>query len=91
MDGGVLTFALLAATGSALVFAFVPSLRGPEEAGSSLTRTGTRATGAGQRVQRALIVAQVAATVAVLTAAGLLTRTQLRGRGLNSHSLLLEA
>jgi predicted permease len=78
MDGGVLAFALLAATGSALVFAFIPSLRGPEEAGSSLTRTGTRATGAGQRVQRALIVAQVAATVAVLTAAGLLTRTLLR-------------
>ncbi|HEX2449795.1 MAG TPA: ABC transporter permease [Gemmatimonadales bacterium] len=78
MDGGVLAFALLAASGSALVFAFVPSLRGPEEAGSSLTRTGTRATGAGQRVQRALIVAQVAATVAVLTAAGLLTRTLLR-------------
>jgi predicted permease len=78
MDAGVLAFALLAATGSALVFAFVPSLRGPEEAASSLTRTGTRATGAGQRVQRALIVAQVAATVAVLTAAGLLTRTLLR-------------
>jgi hypothetical protein len=36
MDGGVPAFALLAATGSALVFAFVPSLRGPEEAGSSL-------------------------------------------------------
>jgi predicted permease len=78
MDGGVLAFALLAATGSALVFAFVPSLRGPEESGASLTRTGTRATGTGQRVQRALIVAQVAATVAVLTAAGLLTRTLLR-------------
>ena len=78
MDGGVLAFALLAATGSALLFAFAPSLRGPEEAGASLTRTGTRATGAGQRVQRALIVAQVAATVAVLTAAGLLTRTLLR-------------
>ncbi len=35
-------------------------------------------TGASQRIQRGLIVAQVAATVAVLTAAGLLTRTLLR-------------
>src|SRR5688500_9924495 len=78
IDGGVLAFALLAATGSALFFAFVPSLKGPEEAASLVTRTGTRATGAGQRVQRALIVARVAATVAVLTAAGLLTRTLLR-------------
>ncbi len=75
IDGGVLAFALLAATASALVFAFAPSLRAPEEAGASLTRTGSRATGAGQRIQRGLIVAQVAATVTVLTAAGLLART----------------
>ena len=78
LDGGVLAFAVVAATASALLFAFVPSLRGPEEAGASLTRTGSRATSASQRIQRGLIVAQVAATVAVLTAAGLLTRTLLR-------------
>ena len=78
MDGGVLAFAVVAATASALLFAFVPSLRGPEESGASLTRAGSRVTGASQRIQRGLIVAQVAATVAVLTAAGLLTRTLLR-------------
>ena len=78
MDGGVLAFALVAATASALLFAFVPSLRGPEESGASLTRAGSRVTGASRRIQRGLIVAQVAATVAVLTAAGLLTRTLLR-------------
>jgi predicted permease len=78
IDAGVLAFALVAATGSALVFAFTPSLRAPEEAGASLTRTGSRATGAGQRIQRGLIVAQVAATVTVLTAAGLLARTLMR-------------
>ena len=78
MDGGVLAFALVAATASALLFAFVPSLRGPEESGASLTRAGSRVTGASRRMQRGLIVAQVAATVAVLTAAGLLTRTLLR-------------
>jgi predicted permease len=77
MDAGVLAFALVAAAGAALVFAFVPSLRGPEDA-ASLTRTGSRATGGGRQVQRGLIVAQVAATVTVLTAAGLLGRTLLR-------------
>jgi predicted permease len=78
MDGGVLAFAVLAATASALVFAFAPSLRGPEESGASLTRTGTRSTGAGRRMQRGLIIAQVAATVTVLSAAGLLGRTLMR-------------
>jgi predicted permease len=78
IDAGVLVFAVLAATASALVFAFAPSLRGPEDSGASLTRTGARATGAGRRLQRALIVAQVAATVTVLTAAGLLGRTLMR-------------
>jgi len=77
IDGEVLAFAVVAASASALLFAFVPSLRGPEEASASLTRTGSRETGASQRIQRGLIVAQVAATVAVLTAAGLLTRTLL--------------
>ena len=78
IDGGVLAFAVVAATASALLFAFAPSLRGPEDAGASLTRTGSRATGGGRRIQRALIVAQVAATVTVLTAAGLLGRTLMR-------------
>jgi predicted permease len=78
LDQGVLAFALVIATAAALFFAFMPSLRAPETAGANLTRTGSRATGAGGRVQRALIVAQVAATVAVLTAAGLLARTLLQ-------------
>lgn len=78
IDAGVLGFALLAATGAALLFAFAPSLRTQEEAAASFTRTGARATGAGERIQRGLIVAQVAATVTVLTAAGLLGRTLLR-------------
>ena len=42
-----------------------------------LLRTGSRASGAGQKLQRGLIVAQVAAAVTVLTAGGLLTRTLL--------------
>jgi predicted permease len=78
IDGGVLLFTLVAATGAALAFAFAPSLRSPEKGGMTLLRTGARASGAGQRLQRGLIVAQVAAAVIVLTAGGLLTRTLLR-------------
>lgn len=78
IDAGVLAFALVAATGAALLFAFAPSFRTHEGAGASFTRTGSRATGPGQRLQRGLIVAQVAATVTVLSAAGLLGRTLLR-------------
>lgn len=84
IDGGVLLFTLVVAAGSAVLFAFIPTLRSPEAAGMSLLRTGTRASGAGQRLQRGLIVAQVAAAFAVLTAGGLLGRTLL---SLNSVEL----
>ena len=77
IDGGVLLFTLATATAVALAFAYAPSLREPEGSGMLLLRTGSRASGAGQRMQRGLIVAQVAAAVTVLTAAGLLTRTLL--------------
>ncbi len=77
IDGAVLGFAILVAMGAALVFAFAPALRSEELSGAMLTRSGSRTTGHGQRLQRALIVAQVAASVTVLTAAGLLTRTLL--------------
>ena len=73
IDGGVLLFASVVACGAALLFAFIPTVGD----GASLTRTGTRATSR-QRLQRGLIVAQVAASVTVLTAAGLLTRTLMR-------------
>jgi len=81
IDGGVLLLTLVTASGAALFFAYAPSLRSPEDAGSLLLRTGSRVSGMGQRMQRGLIVAQVAAAVTVLTAAGLLTRTLL---GLNA-------
>jgi len=75
IDGGVLLFTLAAATGAALLFAFVPSFRSPERGGAALMRVGARSSGAGGRLQRGLIVAQVAGAVTVLTAAGLLGRT----------------
>jgi putative ABC transport system permease protein len=77
IDGGVLVFTLVVAAGSALAFAFVPTLRAPERGGMTLLRSGSRATGSGQRMQRGLIVTQVAAAFTVLAAAGLLGRTLL--------------
>jgi predicted permease len=78
IDAGVLAFATALSLLAALVFAFLPPLRSQEMVGSTLTRAGTRSTGGRRRLQRGLIVAQVAASVTVLTAAGLLTRTLLR-------------
>src|SRR5688572_19992052 len=74
IDGGVLLFAAVLASGAAVAFAFAPSVGNS----ASLMRTGARSTGGRPRIQRALIVAQVAASVTVLTAAGLLTRTLMR-------------
>ncbi|HSM06520.1 MAG TPA: ABC transporter permease [Longimicrobiales bacterium] len=78
IDGPVLAFTLVVATGSAMAFAFAPSLRSSEGGNMTLLRTGSRSSGGRQRLQRGLVVAQVAAAVTVLTAGGLLTRTLLR-------------
>lgn len=77
IDGGVLAFTLAVALGAAIAFAFAPGLRSEELSGAMLSRSGARTTSGARRLQRALIVAQVAASVTVLTAAGLLMRTLL--------------
>ncbi len=78
MDGGVLLFTLLVASAAAIAFALAPSLAAGESAAAVLTRSGSRTTGGRRRLQRGLIVAQLAASVTVLTAAGLLGRTLMR-------------
>ena len=77
MDLGVLVFTAVVAAAAALAFAFAPGLRSQELAGAMLTRSGSRTTGGRRHLQRGLIVAQVAASVVVLSAAGLLGRTLL--------------
>ena len=77
MDPAVLAFTTLVACLAAVAFAFAPGLRGQETVGAGLTRSGSRTTRGSRRLQRGLIVAQVAASVTVLTAAGLLGRTLL--------------
>jgi predicted permease len=78
IDGEVLVFALVVSAAAAFLFAFLPPLKSQEVVGATLTRGGTRTTGGRRRLQRGLIMAQVAASVMVLTAAGLLTRTLMR-------------
>jgi predicted permease len=75
MDHGVLVFTILVAGAAAVAFAFSPGLQSQELAGAALTRSGSRATDGRRRLQRGLIVAQVAASVTMLTAAGLLGHT----------------
>jgi putative ABC transport system permease protein len=74
IDLWVLAFTMITATAAALIFAFAPSLREPDTSSTAFIKSGSRITGAG-KLQRILIVAQVAATVIVLSAAGLLMRT----------------
>jgi predicted permease len=77
MDPVVLVFTALVACAAAVAFAFTPMFDTKGSAAVGLTRSGSRVTGRGRRLQRGLIVAQVAASVVVLTAAGLLGHTLL--------------
>jgi predicted permease len=80
LDGTVLAFTAGIAAVVALALAWAPSLPGETPGvGPSLASAGTRTT-AGRRyrrMQRSLVVAQVALSVTLLTGAGLLVRTLL--------------
>ena len=80
LDAVVLGFTLLLSLGVALLLSFVASL--PREGTiGRLVRAGTTRSSASlrtQRVQRGLVVAQVAVSVVLLAGAGLLTRTMLQ-------------
>ena len=79
LDWVVLTFALGISVGLALLLSFIASL--PKEgAMSALSSGGVRSSGGlrKQRLQRALVVAQVAVSVVLLAGAGLLIRTMLQ-------------
>jgi predicted permease len=80
LDGMVLGFTMLLALGVALLLSFVPTLAKEGKLGTLVAAGVNRMSGSlrRQRLQRALVVAQIAASVALLTGAGLLTRTMLR-------------
>jgi predicted permease len=80
LDGTVLAFTAGIAAVVALALAWAPSLPGETAGvGPSLASAGTRTTASRRyrRMQRSLVVAQVALSVTLLTGAGLLVRTLL--------------
>jgi putative ABC transport system permease protein len=77
VDGTVLGFTLALAVIVALILSYAPSIATEKTLGASLASGSRRSTGGvkRQRVQQALVVAQVAVSVILLTGAGLLMRT----------------
>ncbi len=77
IDGVVLAAGFVTSVVAALVLSFVPRLEGARALSAALASAGRRTTlgRAGQRVQRSLVVAQLAVSMVLLTGAGLLVRT----------------
>ena len=79
VDGAVLGFTLALAIAVAVILSYAPRFVHDTALGAWLSGAGkSSANRSRQRVQRALVVAQVAVSVMLLTGAGLLTRTMLR-------------
>jgi putative ABC transport system permease protein len=79
LDGMVLGFTLLLTLVVAVILSFAPKLAKEGTLGSWIASGVSRVSGSlrRQRLQRALVVAQIAVSVMLLTGAGLLTRTML--------------
>jgi putative ABC transport system permease protein len=77
LDGVVLGFTMLLVFVVAILLSFAPGLTREHSIGSALVSGGRRSTGGvkRQRLQRALVVAQIGVSVVLLTGAGLLVRT----------------
>ena len=94
VDGAVLGFTLALVVLVAVLLSFTPRLAWEKTLGASLAAGGRRATGGvrRQRLQQALVVAQIAVSVVLLTGAGLLTRTMQRlalvDTGMNTENVL---
>ena len=80
IDGMVLGFTTLVTLGVAFVLSFAPRLPKEGTLGGWVAAGAARVSGSlrKQRMQRALVVAQIAVSVVLLAGAGLLTRTMLR-------------
>lgn len=80
IDGVVLAFTLGLTLVVAVLISFAPRLAAEGKLGALIAAGASRASGsmARQRLQRTLVVAQVAVSVVLLTGAGLLTRTMMQ-------------
>lgn len=94
LDGVVLGFALALAFVVAALLSFAPTLAKEGSLAAWITAGANRSSGGvrRQRLQRSLVVAQIAVSVVLLTGAGLLTRTMMRlsevNDGLSSDQVL---
>ncbi len=94
IDGAVLGFTLLLVLLVAVLLSFAPKLAREHGLSAALVAGGKRTTSGQrrQRLQQALVVAQIAVSVVLLTGAGLLTRTMQRlatvDTGLTSENML---
>ena len=80
LDAMVLAFTLLLTLAVAVLLSYAPSLAKEGSLGNVIASGATRLSASlrKQRLQRALVVAQIAVSVILLTGAGLLTRTMLQ-------------
>ncbi len=80
IDASVLGFTLTLAFVVALILSYAPKLASESKLSGALAAGGKRTTGTQrrQRLQQALVVAQIAVSVVLLTGAGLLVRTMQR-------------
>ena len=94
LDATVLSFTLALSVTLALLLSFIGSLPKEGHLAAAIAAGGHRASGSlrKQRLQRGLVVAQVAVSVVLLAGAGLLTRTMVRlsevDTGLKTESVL---
>jgi len=94
LDGTVLGFTLVLSLTLALLLSFIASLPKEGHLAGAIAAGGHRTSGSlrKQRLQRGLVVAQVAVSVVLLAGAGLLTRTMIRlsavDTGLKTESVL---
>ena len=94
MDGWVLGFSLLLTVAVAVLISYAPRLVKEGRLGGYIASGVTKMSGSAkkQRLQRALVVVQIAVSVVLLTGAGLLTRTMMRladvDSGLNTDQVL---
>jgi putative ABC transport system permease protein len=86
LDGMVLSFTVLVTMAVAVLLAYAPRVAKEGQLGSWISAGVNRMSGSlrRQRLQRALVVAQVGVSVILLTCAGLLTRTMLELSGVDA-------
>ena len=80
LDGRTLTVAALAALATGLAFGLAPALNTTAAAVSEALRSSGRSTSSHQKARSSLVIAEVAMTLVLLVAAGLLTHTLYRLR-----------